>query len=289
MHIVTKILVVFASVLCVLLAALTMAYSANADRIRAEYLAEVNRRVAAESAASSQVAAANAERQTLSQRAADLANTTASLEGQIRQLQSERAQLLVERRSAEVDRDAIKDQIAQLGATNKTQALLIENYRNEVTTLREQELAFRKREIELNDRLNDLESQREVLEGSVRALQEQLAEARRQIEQGGVAAGQAVLGAMGSAEPFVPSVTIRGRVTRVTTDMATGRPMATINVGSTNQVRENMKLAITRGDRFVANLVVRRVDLQWALGEVQYLQAGSQVQEGDVAQTLATR
>ncbi|QYU67795.1 hypothetical protein J4558_23400 [Leptolyngbya sp. 15MV] len=158
-----------------------------------------------------------------------------------------------------------------------------------MTTLREQELAFRKREIELNDRLNDLESQRGVLEGSVRALQEQLAEARRQIEQGGVAAGQAVLGAMGSAEPFVPSVTIRGRVTRVTTDMATGRPMATINVGSTNQVRENMKLAITRGDRFVANLVVRRVDLQWALGEVQYLQAGSQVQEGDVAQTLATR
>jgi len=39
-----RVLVVFAAVLCVLLAALTMAYSVNVDRITADYMREVERR-----------------------------------------------------------------------------------------------------------------------------------------------------------------------------------------------------------------------------------------------------
>jgi len=287
-HTVTKVLVVFAAVLCVLLAALTMAYSANADKIVGDYRAETNRRVTAEAGASARQSEAAAERTKISEQAAGLANQVTTLQTTITQLQGERSQLQTEKRAAEGRADSIQNEIAQLGATNKTQALLIENYRNEVTKLRENELSWKKREIELADRINELESQREVLEGSVRALQEQLAEARRQIEQGGAAAAQA--NSNGSREPYTPTFTVAGRVTRVQTDMATGAPVATINIGSNNQVRENMKLAITRGDKFIANVVIRKVDLQWSLGEIDYLsQKGVSVQEGDVVKSLASR
>lgn len=287
MHTVTKILVVFAAVLCVLLAALTMAYSANADAIVRANRSEVDRRIAAETQSRADVAAAKDELAAASQRNADLANQVAGLEGQIRQLQGERAALTSERRSAELARDAIVNQVDQLTATNKTQAVLIENYRNEVTKLRDQELSFRRREIELNDQLSDLQSQREVLEGSVRALQEQLAEARRQIEAGGTATASS---ASGSSQPFTPTFSVSGRVTAVRTDAATGRPVATINIGSTNNVRENMKLAIVRGERFIANLVVTKTDLGWSTGFVDYLsQQGVTVQEGDVVRSLASR
>lgn len=287
MHIVTKILVVAAAILCVLLAALTMAYAANADAVvrdNARLRQEVS---TANTQASGQVSRANEEKQVVMQKNADLSNQLAQLEGQVRQLQSERATLQTEKSRAESERDSIKNQIGSLGATSDTQARLIENYRNEVSKLRDNELGWKRREIELNDRLSDLESQREVLEGSVRALQEQLAEARRQIEQGGAAAASA---SSGPREPFSPTFAITGRVTRVQTDMATGKPVATINVGSSNQIRENMKLAIVRGDKFVANIVVKRVDLQWALGEIDYLgQGGGTVQEGDVVRSLAAR
>lgn len=288
MHTVTKILVIFAAILCVLLAALTMSYSANADKIVSALRDEQMRRVAAETNASAQVSAAKDELIAANQRIADTSNQVASLESKIRQLQSERSTLMVEKRGAESTRDGFVNQIDQLTATNKTQAVLIEKYRDEVTKLRDQELAFRKREIELNDRLNDLESQREVLEGSVRALQEQLAEARKQLETAGTVTSLNT--AAGAREPFTPTFALTGRITKIQTDMATGKPLGTINIGSTNQVRENMKLAITRGDKFIANFVVRKVDLNWAQGEINYLsQSGVSAQEGDVVQSLASR
>lgn len=287
MHIVTKILVIAAAILCVLLAALTMAYAANADAVvrdNARLRQEVS---TANTQASGQVSRANSEKQEVVQLNASLSNQIAQLEGQVRQLQSERSTLTSEKTRAENDRASAESKIGSLGATSDTQARLIENYRTEVSKLRDNELGWKKREIELNDRLSDLESQREVLEGSVRALQEQLAEARRQIEQGGAAAASA---APGSREPFSPTFPVTGRITRVQTDMATGKPVATINVGTTNQIRENMKLAIVRGDKFVANIVIKRVDLQWALGEIDYLGQGSgTVQEGDVVRSLAAR
>jgi hypothetical protein len=104
---------------------------------------------------------------------------------QIASLQTERTKLLQDVATATNARDAIVNQIDQLAATNKTQALLIDSYRNEVTKLRENELTYRKREIELVDRVNDLESQTEVQGGNIRALQEQLVECKRLVDAGG--------------------------------------------------------------------------------------------------------
>ena len=291
MHTVTKVLVVFAAVLCVLLAALTMAYSVNVDRITANYQSQVEARVAAEtstSAQKSQWAGLQAQMQLDIQK---LNDDKTQLGTQIAALQNERTTLLKDKSDAVNGRDEIMNKIDQLAATNKTQALLIESYRNEVTKLREGELAFRKREIELVDRLNDLDSQREVLEQSVRALQEHLTEARRTIE----AAGFQNSGAKVAQGPIKPSFPVSATIVQTSTDKATGKPMATINVGTNNQIRENYQLVVlSKTGEYLADFIVTQADLQWSRGEINsrgQLDANGkpvQVKEGDRVTSLVS-
>ncbi len=262
MHTVTKVLVVFAAILCVLLAALTMAYSVNVDRITADYQKQTELRNASDvlyktqaSQFADQEAKLNLDKQQLNQ-------TITHLGTQIDQLQGERTALLKDKSDAMNARDAIANQTDQAVATTKTQALLIQQYRDEVTKLRENELAFRKREIELSDRLSDLESQREVLEQSTRALQEQLEEAKRAIQIGSGPDSKVAKG------PIKPNFPISATIVQTDVNKATGKAMATINVGTNNQIRENMQLVILRDGKYLADFLVTQADLQWARGEI---------------------
>lgn len=284
MHIVTKVLVVFAAVLAVLLSALTMAYSVNADRIVSEYSSQRDQRSAVEAQLRQVSGQAQAEKAHLSRQLDELRRETANRDSRIRELEGERGRLTAQVAKAENSAEAIRGEIGQLNASVGTLTRLTENYRDEVTSLRDNELGYRRREIDLVDRINDLESQREVLEQSTRALQEQLAEARRSIEMQGTPRTGA-----GVTVGYAPSVPINGRVTNVIKDPATGRPMAMINVGANSSVRENMQLVITRNGQFVGNLIITQTDLQWALGEIDYLGRKVEVQAGDTVQTLASR
>lgn len=284
MHIVTKVLVVFSAILAVLLSALTMAYSVNADRIAADHRSQVDQRRAMEVQLQATSAQAKEEQLHLSRQLDESRREAASRDSRIRDLESERARLMTAVQNAESRAEAIRGEIGQLNASVGTLTRLTENYRDEVTQLRDNELGYRRREIELVDRINDLESQREVLEQSTRALQEQLAEARRAIEmQGAPSAG------VGRTAAFTPTIPINGRVTNVIKDPATGKPMAMINVGANNSVRDNMQLVITRNGQFIGNLIITRTDLQWSLGEIDYLGRRVEVQAGDIVQTLASR
>jgi uncharacterized protein YlxW (UPF0749 family) len=283
-HIVTKVLVVFAAVLAVLLSALTMAYAVNSDRIVASLTSEREQRQAVQTQLTQSSAQAAEERTNLTRERDELRREMANRESRIRELESERMTLLTRVERADARADGIRGEIGQLNASVGTLTRLTENYRDEVTQLRDNELGYRRREIELVDRINDLQSQREVLEQSTRALQEQLAEARRTIENQGVTATGA-----GRTAAFTPSIPINGRVTNVIKDPATGKPMAMINVGANNSVRENMQLVITRNGQFVGNLIITRTDLQWSMGEIDYLGRRVEVQAGDIVQTLASR
>jgi hypothetical protein len=284
-HTVTKVLVVFAAVLCVLLAALTMAYSVNVDRIAGSHRAAVDARLQAETLASTKVGQAVEEQSRLKQEISDLNSKLTATATSIAALETERTQLIGQVAQALASRDAIANQTAQGLATANTLAEINKAYAEEVTRLRDTELARSKREIELVDRINDLESQNEVQIASVRALQEQLAEARRTIESGGIASTD-----RRSTSTFRPTADIRGKVVSTTPDPATGQPMATINVGSNDNVRENMVLSIVRNGKFVADFVVTKTDLQWSIGRIDALGNKSvQIQPGDIVTTLAGR
>lgn len=279
MHVLTKVFVVIAAVLSVALSALVIAFAVNTDRIREDYQNVVSARAAIESQAQAASAIAEQERSRLNSTIQQLASDQATLKANLGNLENERNTLNAARAKAETERDAITAKIAELGETAKTQATLITSYRDEVTTLRKNELDYRQRALDMDNRLNDLESQREVLEQNFRALQEQLAEAKR--SAGGAPAAGMVSGAADQAFVYT-GPRIQGRVEDVKIDAATGKTLVKLSVGTNDKVAKNMKMFLVRGDQFVANVIVTQPDMKWSVAEVTLVNKGATVSAGDL-------
>jgi len=276
-HILTKILVALACILSVFLAALTIAYTANADRIVSDHAQQTARLAAAEAAAAAEKTTAGDLQIRMTAQLEQARQEMAEAQSRVRQLMTDNAKLLAEKMQAVSGRESLDAKIKEMGETIKLYHSLIQNYSAEVSRLRDTELKDRERRIELDDRIADLESQRDVLEQSVRELQEQLAEARTVIESGarGAAAAKA-------AEPFVSTGPIvRGKIDQVQTDPGTSRLLAAVNVGSSDGVREQMLFRIVRGGQFIGNLVVTRVDARTAVGTIDTLGQAVSVAAGD--------
>lgn len=287
MHILTKILVALACVLSVFLSALTIAYSANADRVVSENAQLSARLAAAEAAAAAEKTTAGDLQVRMTAQLEAARQDLTGAESRVRQLMTDNARLLTEKNQAEAGRESLDAKIKEMGETIKLYYALIQNYSTEVGQLRDQELKDRERRIALDDRISDLESQRDVLEQSVRELQEQLAEARTTIEGGaraGLASGTPAAGAGArTAEPFVSSgPVVRGRVQQTQIDPGSSRTLVEMNLGSADGLRENMILRVVRGGQFVGNIVVVRVDARTAVARVDLLAEGvGSVNAGD--------
>ncbi len=268
MHIVTKILIVFGAVLSVLLSALTIAYSSNADAIVGAFRGEQTARLAAESERASGIALSQAEKASLQQAKETAEGEKAVLVREVSQLQNERSQLITEVQNAKLADQSIKNQIANLTATAEANSAIIGSLNKEVGSLREAQVKGTRRETELVDRLNDLDGQRQVLEQSTRALQEQLAEARTALEQ----AKSGVSTAAGAIQqPFVASGPLVQARVRQTFKSPAGDDMAVISEGSNAGLKPNQKLSIVRGGQFVATLVITTTDLTQSVGRIDRL------------------
>lgn len=268
MHIVTKILIVFGTVLSVLLSALTIAYASNADAIAGAYRGEQAARIAAESERASGIALSQAEKAALQQAKETAEGEKAVLVREVSQLQNERSQLITDVQNAKLADQSVKNQIANLTATAEANAAIIGTLTKEVGALRDAQVKGSRRETELVDRLNDLEGQRQVLEQSTRALQEQLAEARTALDQakGGIST------ATGAAQQaFTASGPLVQARVRQTFKSPAGDDMAVISEGSNAGLKPNQKLSIVRGGQFVATLVITNTDLTQAVGRIDRL------------------
>lgn len=268
MHWLTKAFVLAAAVLAVLLSALTIAYSSNADKIVGDYYDEQARRTSAEALAQGAESKFASERAEMNAKVAVLGRDITSLQTQVSQLQSENAKLLLGKNSAEDERRLTLSKLDELQITARTQASLIQSYRDETTTLRGNEQRSQREKNEMGDRISDLEAKREVLEQSLRSLQEQLAEARTGLENA-LSGATASKTAAGSSEAFTFSgPIIRGRVDEVGSDAATGSTLVKVNVGSADNVRDGMKFYVVRGNEFVGTLTVVKTDLKHAIAKV---------------------
>lgn len=283
MHILTKILVVFAAVLSLALAALTSSYAMNRDSITDAYKSAIADRDKAKANYNTQSSQFAEERQKLQQQVNDLQDQLGRVENSRREVESQLAALRLEARGA-VDRaDSVTRQIADLGKTTDTQAELITSYTNEVRALREESLAIRNENIALLDRINDLESQNEVLIQSNRSLQVTIAELQDQ------ATGEVASASITGGEPqALQGDLVVGKVREVRT--SNGQQYAEVDLGSRDRMRENVKLHITRNGQFVANIVIIRTDLQSSVGRVDTLgNAQAEVRPGDTVLSSLTR
>lgn len=284
MHWVTKVFAVLTALLAVGVAALTIAYTANAEQIRAEYSEEVQRRQAAEDTARNAATKAAAEQQRLTNDIESLNNSIGELETQIASMQRERTQLLRDLESARADSLSVQAQLDQLSATNETLSTIVSRYRDEVTALREEELRSAQREIELSDRTSELSGQLEVAIENNRALQEQLVELRDQLNTARAGGGAVASADGGTVRASVP---VRARVTGVRTGPS-GETLVQIDAGTSDRLRERMELSLVRGDRFLGKVIVTNVDIEESVGRVDYLGLEPvAVVQGDMVMSLA--
>lgn len=284
MHAVTKILVVFCAILALLLAALTMAYAANAGAIKSSFNSERAARIAAESAAKNEVAQFAQERVSAEERSRTLQGELAARAKEVSDLQSQRTTLIADLERATAEVASIRNQIAQLGATTQTQASVITNYHQEVTALRDEMLASSKREIDLVDRINDLESAREVLEQNSRALKEQLEEAKLAMQN----AGRPGAGASADEPRELGGPLIRARVVDVKKSPS-GEDLVVISEGANRGVKANALLHIIRGgDVFLGSVVITSVEPGQSVGKLNLYGKPNSVQAGDIVLSRLT-
>jgi hypothetical protein len=275
----TKTLVVLAAVFSVALSALVIAYAVNTDRIAADYGNALRAKTAVEATAAQNYATYNTTKTSLEASIAALNTQLLAAKKISDDLLSQNASLQSAVVKAESERQSIVNKIAELGETTKTQAEIIKNYREENSALRQADLDNRTRAAELDDRIADLEGQREVLEQNYRALQEQIAEAKRSQEQmlNGTKTGSA--GAVSTAD-------IKGRVEAVQFDDVLKKTIVKISAGSNDRVTKNMSFFIVRGDEFIGKIqITQDPDLKNSIGELILTNQGKQVQVGDQVQT----
>lgn len=281
MHILTKVFVVLAAVLSLMLAAATMIYAHNAESIRQAYVDATLARMLSENALHAQAEIHTRDTVTMKGEIEARNQQLADVRADLQSLTVENDRLRREKYAAEVEAERIKGQISQLGVASETQARLIESYKDEVSSLREAELRFRDERLQLEDVIADQSSQIEVFQQEIRALEEQLASARADLESArtGVAVSRE---GEGPALPMTLSgPPIFGTVSAVSQEPATGKTLVQVNLGANDRMRENVKLLVFRGNSFVANVVLKRVDLQDSLGEIVLLGQDMQVRVGD--------
>ncbi len=149
MHILTKVFVLFAAVLSILMAALSISYTVNADRIVADYRnAQANAEKATGDLATFRTQQGNLMA-ALEQDALSARNELASRDSDIRRLEAANSELRIGLRSAESDRASITSKIAELGVAVETQAKIIDEYKNELSRLRQAELDYRDEKIDI--------------------------------------------------------------------------------------------------------------------------------------------
>ena len=277
MHVVTKILVVLATIMSILLAAMSVAYTANADRVRTAYESMKTRENAQVQTLSAKSAAEGTARQRLEEHTTELNDELARVNREMLALQQDNARFMADAEAAKAEAVAVLAKIDQLAATVATQSQLIASYRSEVTTLRDNELRYSRREIDLADRINELTGQLEVAQETNRALQERLAEAQF---NAGRPAGTATGTRSAAAGP------VRAQITELRQDPASGSTLASIDAGSNDRLREDMELSIVRGSEFIGKLTLQTVDLNEAVGRVDLLgNRQATVRPGDIVVT----
>lgn len=272
MHVVTKILVVFCAVLSLLLAALTMSYASNAAAIRASYQ-QLEQELTNAKAAKDDVQSSVQNMQSNHEKEmAKLASQVSSKEKEVTDLEGKQSELRTMLEQEKAKSEGINNRIALLAATSATLTQMNQSYRDEVTKLRDDTLAANRREIELVDRIRDLDGQREVLEQTARALREQLRETQLALETkaSGDTSKSGVFEHTGT--PIFARVLEVGKT-------PSGEDLITISEGSNRDIKPNMLLNITRGDQFIATMVILTVDPQRSVGKVNLKKSDVQLQD----------
>lgn len=274
MHTITKFLVVLAAAAGIALSSLTIAFAVNNRGVLMDYsrLQQANEVLQASAQESSATAQAEADRLRREQDA--LRQQISANAAELLRLQGETAELRRDKLTAGQQVTTLQNQISQSNETTRMLTELSDRFAAEVNELRSTELALRQNEIDLLDRIADLQGNNEALTASVRGLREQIA--RMDADQGG--------GDAGTGSPDVAAF-VTGQIMETERD-ASGAVLARVDLGSNDGLARGKRLFIIRNvdgaPRLVGHFNVRSADHQFAEGVVDSLGLELTPRRGDI-------
>lgn len=278
MHILTKILVVLVSLLVVALVPLAAVSATN-------QLTFKEKAATTEAALKSQAAESQAAKDGYNASIVAMTERAKSLETQLALLRQQAAQERQGRAEFEKQAEALRLQVADLqgqtaalAQSSKSQAAVIENFRQELGEARSLYLAAEKQRIELQDALGRAQIELAQETDAKRTLQEQLQKITEEKEQlsGDLARYRAVHGSMMSVnagattDAILPVPADRSlSATIVGVRRNPDATMAEISVGSRDGVKPGWVMIIADGQNFIGNLRITDVDVGRAVGIVE--------------------
>lgn len=277
MHIVTKFLVILAAILAIALSGMTIAYTHNAAAVAQANSGLENQLSAARASVNEITARAGAEKESLIQKNSALEDQISSLQSRLSSYQTDNARLANEVSELKTAASLHTAQVDEFTSIAQTYADVNKAQAEEISELRSRTLEMARREIELTDRINELEGNLQVAVETNRSLQELNVELRDQLDRGGAAANE--VSSLTEGNLRAPQ-NFNSSVTAVRTDDA-GNVLVQIGAGANDRLREDMKLMIVRGG-WLANVILERVDENESVGRVDFLgRTGVDIRVGD--------
>jgi outer membrane murein-binding lipoprotein Lpp len=278
----TKVLIVLLTVASIFLCGIVVTYVANADNYKQKY----------ENLNSSFQAAKrnedNAKKQ-LNNTIEETGRNAEKLEGQIALLQEQISNLQVALKTAESERDNANQKVNNWAAIVMDFSKTLENYenllKNALAERDAKEAALIKQDKELKDTsaalMENMAIVKQLQDESKRLIEEKTElqnKLDKYLQQYGKAVGEPMPvtpeeGAVSFAPP-TRDIDLNGSITEV--DLK--NLLAEISIGTADGVQEGMRFHLTRGDKFICDLVVLDVWPEKAVGWIELLQDQPQSQ-----------
>lgn len=285
----TKAFVVLVTVLSVLLVALVVPYVAKTEDFSGQKKALESQLATAQNSARTSQQEISAMQERLNEQSALHSQQITNLTAERARLQTERddakAQAMQEARKLQ----QFEAELSRLSAAAVQDANLLTITTADLKETRQALVDAQTKLVQLGDRNNELESQRDSLTRQVRRIGEKMVS----LEQGNVEL-RAVLARVpaqfrqqistgeGTAPASEAATPIAGTITDV--QSAAGTQLVQVNIGSRDGVEANMKFLVHRDDQYVGTFVVDRVEAAQSAGRMTLtkgdVRSGDQVYTG---------
>lgn len=285
----TKAFVVLVTVLSVLLVALVVPYVAKTEDFSSQKKSLESKLATAEERARTSQQEISAMQERLNEQSALHSQQITNLTAERARLQTERddakAQAMQEQRKLQ----QFEAELSRLSAAAVQDANLLTITTADLKETRQALVDAQTKLVQLGDRNNELESQRDSLTRQVRRIGEKMVS----LEQGNVEL-RAVLARVpaqfrqqistgdGAVPPSEAATPIAGTITDV--QSAAGTQLVQVNIGSRDGVEANMKFLVHRDDQYVGTFVVDRVEAAQSAGRMTLtkgdVRSGDQVYTG---------
>ncbi len=280
----TKAFVVLVTVLSVALVALVVPYVAQTEDFNAEIKRLEGKAAAADQSARIAEQEKSAVQEKVSEESALLNQRITTLTKEMSDLRTQadeakKSVLLSDRKVQQLE-----SELSRFSAAAEQDANLLTVTTADLKQTRQALVDAQTKLVQLGDRNNELESQRDSLTRQVRRLGEKMVSLEQgNVELRGLLAKvpeqyrQAISTGEAAEVAIESTVSIAGTITDV--EDAAGTQLVQVDVGSKDGVEANMKFLVHRDDQYVGTFVVDRVESAIAAGRITL--SKSQVQSGD--------